>query len=1025
MYSIVLKGKIFILVVIVGLAVWMQNIMADTGVVLTNAQLRAESVFAEAEDFMLPKGWYVTNGHGIDMYSPAVSGGKTVGNPCEGTATLDVTIPKDGVYSMIVWFTKWVHDRSFELRVEQNGTLVASSTFNRPQDKQPNWSYNVQIGDQTALLKAGPAKLLLYGPPFGGYVGSPIDCVLLTQAPLTKQIGPGANLGRLVTPSGQPIDWHAFSPQCFVRFTMLTPDAPAVTADVSSSWHKDPWGSRAPSFGDSEGKPVPSGTPSAWNDISGALDTGESQATIWFTFKGDKPMPPIWRVKLEIASKPSPDAILKTLEDDWVTSATYGAVAGYVMPGNVPKYPDKIESIAAVTDKHVAFLKQVFPSLPGGDKDLRPKTISIEGDVGIRCPREFEKENKVLAMMGTNSVKLYGKDYQAAASAAGMNFSKAESQYFIHDCGLTNCSFDPALKERLKNALTAWVENMKKTDPVQFQNVRIVILADEPGTPNGLSHMVTCPYCQAAFRQWLQARGSKPQDFGFTSWDQVKPVIPDPKASEEMRKLGWLSSTFAQETTPLPYKYATEVLQKAFGRPVETRVNFSDESMNGYGTTMSNGIWGLNWFEFNRMNATTLPWTEDFRSWNPHITAFLVDVLRSTESTSHIPLGMYIIWGYGPPPDPNSAALRTMTAVARGVKTINHYWYGPYYASTECAFSEDKQYVASVAYVDRILGLADDVLGTAMVPDRKVAILWSQATEQWKPDDAFTVERRMLHYALDMQQIPVDFLCERDVATRLKSYKVLYLPANNLPSDCIPAITSWVKSGGTLVVCGGGPERNEINDPSIKLWYISGLSQVQMRKDALNYRGETSGLAHVKPTTGVILTSGQTIPVAGYKAVLTTDGSRGVKVLGTYKEGGAAVIEKRLGRGKVLTFGFNPGMSLLLAADPASCREFWNVFPKDELTLISGPVFAAGVVPPVSTDVGIDAARLDGPNGYAVTLSNFTLKPIPELKVTIRGVSGVRKVVSCVHGTCAFRKTNDGISVSLPLDTVDVLKLYR
>lgn len=964
----------------------------------TNAELRALSVFAEAEDFTLPQGWSVAGGHGIDMYSPAVSGGKTVHNACEGTAALEVTIPKEGVYFLWMWVTKWVHDRNLELRVEQDGKVVAASTFNRPQDKFANWSYNMQCGEATAALKAGPARLVIYGPKFGGYVGSPVDCVLLTQAALK-------------TP-----DWHDFSPQCFVRFTILTPEAPAVTAAISSSWHHTPWWSSAPALGDEAGKPVPPGTPSAWTDISKALDTGQSQATIWFAFKGAAPMPPVWRLRLEIATRPALGAILKTLEEEWD-----GDAAGYVMPGNVGKYPDQVESVATITDRHLALVQGL--TLPGGHRDLRPKQLSIEGDAYSRSPRLFAKESIVLARMGINSVKLYGKAYQDAAAAGSMDLSKAATQHFIHDIGLTACSFDPALRARLEKTLTDWVENMKKTDPVQFQKVRYVILADEPGTPNGLTHRANCSFCQEAFRKWLEARGETPQHFEAESWDQIKPVMTDPKASVERRRLGWLSSVFAQETTPFPFKNATEVLQRAFGRPIGTRVNFSDECMSGYSTTMSDGN-NLNWFEFGRMAATTIPWTEDFISWNPHITPFLVDVLRSTSTTRDLPLGMYIIWGFGPPKDPNSAALRTMTAVARGVKTINHYWYGPYYASTECAFSEDERYVKSVAYVNRVLGLADDLLGKAVAPTRSVAILWSQATEQWKPDDAFTVERRMLHHALSMQQIPADFICEKDLPTRLKEYKVLYLPANNLPRDCAEAVAAWVKAGGTVVVCGGGPERDEINEPFNALWPTLGLAGVERRKDALNYRGETLGLAHLKGTTEVTRLTGQPpIAVSGYKAVITPTSS--ATVLGTYKEGGAAIVENRVGKGRALTFGFNPGISLLIAMDAASCPSFWNVFPENELRIIAAPVFESGVLPPVTTRAGVDAARLDAPLGSVVTLANFTLAPIAKLSVQVRGVPKARRVVSSVRGPVAFKRTKAGIAVELPLDTVDVVKLYR
>lgn len=963
-----------------------------------NEVLRSQSIFAEAENFTLPTGWAAVNGHGIDMYSPPVSNNRTINNPVEGSATLNVTVPKDGQYTMFVWFTKWVHDRSFELRVEQNGKIAASSDFNRPQDKFKNWSYNFQKGEVVADLKAGPAKLILYAPPFKGFVGSPIDCVLLTSA--SDYLKP---------------DWHDFSPQTFVRFTVLSPQAPAVTAASYTRLHHDPWSKTGPVLAGKDGQPVPPGQPSAWTDMSKVLDSGVADASAYFIFKSATPLPPLWKLRFEIASEPNEKSIIKTFEEE-----PDGNGVTYILPGDLTRYPNLIDSAKEITQRHVAFANSI--DLPGGKGDFRPKYLTIEGQANVWSPRLNADENEVLAKLGINAVS-YDNLKKINGYDVTMDLSKSWVQFFIHDNGMTACSFDPVLQAKLEKYLTDWVAGIKKNDPEEFRALRLVKLADEPGTPNGLTHIIKHELDWEPFRTWLKARGCTPQGFGFTSWEQVKPIAPDAKATEQLRRLGWLSSLFAQETAPLPYKRATEILQKAFGRPIETRVNFTDAHLNGFASTMSNGN-NFNWFEFGRMQATTMPWTEDWMYQNPQLTSFLADLLRSTKATPSTPLGMYIIWGYIPPLSPHSAELRTMTAVARGIKTIDHYLYGPHYTATECAFSDDENYVKSVAYVDRVLGLSDDVLGRALPPPAQVAVLWSQSTEIWKIDDAFTTERRVLNYALSMQQVPMDFIDENGLLDHLDQYRVLFLPANNMPAKCVSAIEAWVKAGGTLIVCGGGPDHDDINNPSQALLPTMGLQSVEMRKDVITYRGDTA-LIGKKPTTSVTLTGTSTvIPVAGYKAVLTPLAD--TKVLGTYTDGGVAIVEHRGGLGKVLTFGFNPGMSVLLAMDPAKLEktEFWNVFPTDEMKLISDPIFAAGVQRPVSTQIGIDAARLDGPDGTAVTLANYTLLPIQKLRVMVR-CGSVGKVVSAVRGNLKFEYTQGGIILELPLDSVDVIKIYK
>lgn len=969
-----------------------------SGLALTNAELRSVSVFAQAEDFTLPEGWFVRRGHGIDMYVPQVSGGYTVHTSPEGTATLDVTIPRDGTYVMWVWFTKWAFDRNLELRVEQGGKIAGASTFARPDDHFANWSYNAQKGEKTVELKAGPAQLILYGPNFPNTgVGVAVDCVLLTQDQTYEKP-----------------DWKDFGPQYFARFTMLTPEAPAVTAGVSANWHHDPWFAAAPDIAGIDGKPAPPNTPSAWGEISSAMDTADNIETLHFNFHGAAPLPTNWRARIDFATRPDAGAIIHSVEEEWD-----GSTASYVTPGDLARYLKQSPMLSTMeaTRRHLAAVSEL--KLPGGEGDFRAKIFNLEGDAYSRSPALNNLEAQTLAKMGINAVKLYGKSYQDAAAAAGMDFSKAGTQLFIHDIGLNACSFDPALKAKLEKYLTDQIKAMKKNDPAQFENVRYVVLADEPGTPNGLGHIGKCQYCRAAFLDWLKARDLSPEKLGIADWENTTDFTAKASDPIEKRRLGWYAAQFAQEISPLPFKYATDCLQKAFGRPIGTRVNFSDECMNGFGNTMSNGN-GLNWFEFGRLGATTIPWTEDFLFQNPHLTPFLVDVLHSTEATKNIPLGAYIIWGYGPPTDPHSAELRAMSAAGRGAKSLNYYWYGPHYASTECAFSEDTRYVQSVAYVNRVLGLSDAVLGPAMPPARQTAILWSQATEQWPSDNICTIERRMLHYALSMQQIPVDFLCEKDLATRLKDYKVLYLPATNLPAEAAPVLRAWVEAGGTLAVCGGGPARDEFNEPSDALRAIQGLTGVTERRDAPYYRAEGA------------LAAGAEALFAGPPAPLSVGGlhsallpAPGVKVSATYRDGEAAVVERSLGKGRVITYGYMPGMSLLtqISAEAINSRLFWKPVAGEYYRMIAEPVLKSGLKTPVTTRLGVDAARLDGPAGFAVTLANYTGEPIDELTVLVRGVAEVKEVVSAVQGPIEFTRTEDGITVTLPLGTVDVVEL--
>lgn len=986
------------------LALWAPGWLLPAGAAASNAELRGMSVFAEAEDFTPPTGWEARPGHGVDMYWPAVSGESTLYCGGPGEASLTVAVPKDGTYAMYLWFTRIIWDPEVTLRVEQDGRTAGASTFIRAQDKIGNWTYRVQKGDIAAALHVGPARLVLSAK--AGI--APLDCVLLT-----------------CDPAYASPDWKDFSPQCFARFTMLTPEAPAVTAAVTGAWHKSPWYGAAPPIAGSDGRPAPPNTPSAWGEITGALHTGPSPATVRFTFSGDRPLPPRWTVRIEFALQPAANAVVKTVEEEWD-----GTAAGYVLPGNVAKYlkTNPIRSVIEITNHHFFLLDSL--DLPGGKGDFRPTIMQIEGQVYSFSPRLYAKEVQATRLLGFNSFCVnpgQQPDYRAAAKAGAMDPRK----FWVMNFVTPQCSYNPATRAAVEQQITALAASLQQTDPALFATLQRIKIGEEPGMPHDLRHMAGCPFCTAAFRSWLQQKGYTPPQLGFADWEAVKPAgvdanfrmaMAEPGASLETRRWCWLSHRFSIESGPLPFKYATEAAHKAFGRRIETRVNLSDMGAVGSAMTLSGNGWDF--FTFGKSGATTIPWTEDWQVYNAHIDPFLVDLLRSTAATKRAPLGFYVCWGYGPPGQPHYGDRRTMSAVGRGVKYVDQYWYGPHYSSTECAFSDDDDYLKQIAHVDRLIGLADDVLGRAFPPDRAVAILWSQATEQWQPDAATALERRLLHYALMMQQIPADFLCEADLPTRLKEYRVLYLPATHLDAACVGPLQAWMEAGGTLIVTGGGPDRDELNEPLQGLAALQGLAGIERRKDDPGYSHE--GLVRPEPTARVTMT-GRAAPlgVAGYRAALQP--APGTAITGTYADGSAAAVEHRAGKGRVLTYGFYPGITLLMRirSDASAQGRFWSTFYTPELQFIAAPVIAAGALPPVSTTLGVDAARLDAANGSAITLTNYHEKPLGIISLLVRGLPSVKRAVSCARGPLPFKKTAAGIVLDVPLDYVDIIKLYK
>jgi hypothetical protein len=92
--------------------------------------------------------------------------------------------------------------------------------------------------------------------------------------------------------------------------------------------------------------------------------------------------------------------------------------------------------------------------------------------------------------------------------------------------------------------------------------------------------------------------------------------------------------------------------------------------------------------------------------------------------------------------------------------------------------------------------------------------------------------------------------------------------------------------------------------------------------------------------------------------------------------------------------------------------------------MIVAPTRTAGVVPPVRTTTPfIETPLLLSEKGAAITLLNWRGEPQERTTLTIRVPFAVREVTSVKQGKLAFTNSGQEITVSLPLNAVDILML--
>jgi hypothetical protein len=964
---------------------------------IDNDTLRRTSVFVEAEDFQ-PIGdqWKVGEGWADDIYSPT-SGNAVLGNDGgSGEARKAVTIPADGTYHVWVrYLSIGQYPGAFGLRIEQGGQKVFDQEYRTHPESQgwtPEWE------QFPAELKAGGADLTLYIARPG--VRQRVDCILLTPHPQYRP------------------DYLDFAPQVFLRFKVLEPPLP-VTADLTTYHHRGPVyycsGGRITRQGTQAGDPVPPGEWSPWVEISKLLDSGIRVSTVKLAFKaaGQEPLPAV-KADIQVSSR-AEEAAAKTLHED-----LDGDIVGLIIPGDVRKFAREIELVSDQARRHLTTARGL-----GLKRSRVPKRMKMEvhicgfGD-SYRSERILKDEMTTAALLGVNSFDGLAGVRRRVAQQVGvrMTFLQEWIPYQAFQCPSA-----PDLAERMDQHYQNIADRLRKEDPETLRLAYRNKLWDEPGTAD-LQHLSQCEPCTRAFHTFLQSQGLKPADFGQADWAEVKVTQREEAQDLASRKRHLWSIRFRDRLITNLFKLGTEATRKHLGAGLLTNVNLTNAPLSGWAAGM---VDGPDWFDLGRERAQTLMWSEDWASWGPEVTGYTVDVLRSAGRKHRLPVGMYIV-GHHPP----TIAQRACSALMHGAKIINFYCYGPYYAFTDGMISESPESQQAIAAFIRQVALADDLLYAGRLRQPETAIIYSKSHEIWQRDSAIATERRMTWLALTQAHIPVDFLSEADLEEgALAPYKAIYLVDSNLTRAAAEKLRAWVEQGGVLIGCAGAGMKDEYDEEMDTLKEVFGVRDWSTDKPAIGYR-ERYDIPLTQPRAAVRLGQGsppdllpaappgRTVPVIGYRDALTPATARG---LATFEDGTPAILLHRFGRGQALRFGFLPGLAYTQGAS-VKAGEVVTDYPDLERELIAWGVRLATVMPPVTlSDPRVEALVLESPQGVVVPLANWSMKPVPRLKVTVRGVPRAKAVESAARGRLKFQRQGNTVTVALPLGATDFLMI--
>lgn len=953
-----------------------------TTTVSAQTDLRSRSVFVEGEDFVPSNAdWVAGKGWADDIYS-ATSGDAVLGNAGggSGVASKDVVIPAAGKYNVWVRYLKiGAYAGTFGLKIAQNGATVFDKEY-RTRAEGGGWDpvWEKFEGD----LQAGPATLTLYLAKPG--IRQKIDCVLITSdLSYTKP------------------EFKDFAPQTFLRFKLTEPAVP-VTVKARTYLKREPVYYFDPGTITSKGlnvagDPIAAGEWSPWVDFSRYMDSGEHQTTVKLAFfSGDKPLA---HVKAIYQLAPVADeARARVLDED-----VDGEISSLILPGDTTKFPQVVALASALTAKHLTDAQALQPAPIAREPQMPLEAYICGYGDAYHSPTMLSQEAQTARLLGFNSFNDFYGERRKIGEAAGYKRGFL-SQWFTSKAW--ECPSNPKMQQLMEGHFKGLAEKMLKEDPEAFKHVTRNILYDEPGTSN-LRHMMECKDCLAGFAPYLQRQGLRPQDFGQETWDKVRLIDRGDAVDEWSRRMYYWSVQYRDWMNAMLVKAGTDAAEKYFGKQILNGVNFTNGPISGWIDKLS---WGPDWFLYGRLRSQTLMWSEDWASLGPEVSGLIVDMLRGAARPNRLAVGTYVIANNVP-----TLEQRTFSAIMHGAKAIHFYCYGPYYAFGDGMIPDSPETEKALARTIRLIAAADPWLYPAQVQPAQVAILWGKSHEIWEKDTAVNTERRTMYLACQQAHVPVDMVCEDDIADGLlKGYKVLYVTESNVSRGAYRKLMEWVKAGGVLQLGAGALRLDEYNEA------LTDEDSAKVEKPAGDYR-EHYGIPAQTPRGEVTLAATKwwpacKFPLLGYKEETPAAG----ETLATFADGKPAVTLTRVGKGSVLRFAFMPGLGYVKTAQPKA-TEIITGYDPAQLKVLTAGIALAGAQPPlVVSEPLVEAQLLRGPKADVVVLGNWAGKDALPVLMTVKGAAG-RKISAASGAAVKVTKAGNDAVVALTLGAADVL----
>lgn len=827
----------------------------------------------------------------------------------------------------------------------------------------------------------------------------------------------------------------AMAANLYLRFQLLSPVPAGVYAEVMAYTHgqNDKFFVNLrplpPSGGNYPARWIKQGQYSPWTE-TGEKTLHPRENTIIFTFRSREEVKNI-DVLIEIASAADLAAVLTTIK-----GTTDGEVFSFLMPAEVAK-GQKLLTAADRTREHLERARAAFPGEPPSLRFLTVATgVGGFGPAGrtgsgwspvYRNEQIFRDELETLRRYGFNTLSMNPELFEPYAREAGFSFISSDLHPPMSQV------WKPDYAEKVAGLAAGWNAQYAQS-PELTRRVFNLRLADEPSLVG--HNWADDAEANAAFRTYLRDRGFTPADFGLNDWAEVRLVLSREQIGEIERLwsdreakaaplLYYHSKKFQSYSSWLAFKTATDAYRKSIDPNVLTSINPSPHPMLGRGMLSSNS---LNWIEGGRMGAVTMPWTEDWLGVNGWVApsleyvGFLADLLRAAARYHDAPIGMYLI-----PVGCDSylaTTQKTFSALGRGVRHINYFLYGPYYAATWDFYSENYEDLRAIGDATRKMAVVEKDLVTAKYKRPQVAILWPTSSEVWQESNVYNTERQLLWLLLDRHQIPVDFLQEEDLEAGLaEGYTAIFAVGDCLTKKASAKLAEWVNGGGQLWLSPGTGLYDEYRRENAILGVLTGFRADALRIDK-NFGNWGSVLGNPKPMATVQPKDAAVpaLPALFVRQDFTAAG----EVLATFADGKPALARKAVGQGQVWQAGFMLGMAYTAGCNKKENDGYATVFPEAYAKWLDPFLVAGKVTKPVLVDTpGIQTSLLESATKKVIVLTDFTRDPktvgAKDIVLTVPGAGAAKKITSAAGAKLAITRKGADLQIGVPLNIGEIL----